>query len=559
MADYYPLIARAVAALDPSASGESRRALYERARTALITQLRGVEPALSEAEITRERLALEEAVRKVEAEWAQRPRREASRAAAPPAVPSQAGSHSESSHPPVPDRPPPPESPARDPLPREGAPHGNEPHGSEPHHGPPREGAAHDGPRRGDALRESARSAAARMAQAEARSARASQEARPDATRQDAKQDTKRDTKQDTWDDVSRARDVKVGPPHGAGAGGTRGFRDVVADADDLGRAAAQANRAARRTYANVPSPSPEFERIEPDMEQRGDPSPQGHDEAAPAAGAPRPASPARSRDGAPGKPVKVKAGGFPLKSALAVGAVLIAIGGAILLYQNGSSLRALFAPAAPVAEAPVSGEPGIRPKITDRVGQTGPSSQPIAPVAQRAILYEEDPADPQGRQTVGSVVWRLDQIAPSPKQKPDTAIRADVDLPDRKVKVAFTLMRNTDPSMPATSHTIEVVYTTPPDFGTTIANVPGIYAKSPDQPRGTPLAATSVKVQDGYFLIGLSNVDVDRDRNIQVLKERSSLDIPMVYGNGKRAILSLEKGSPGERAFRDAFEAWGQ
>ena len=43
-----------------------------------------------------------------------------------------------------------------------------------------------------------------------------------------------------------------------------RGFRDITADADDLGRAAAQANRAARRTYANVPSPSPEFDRIEP-------------------------------------------------------------------------------------------------------------------------------------------------------------------------------------------------------------------------------------------------------------------------------------------------------
>jgi len=37
MADYYPLIARAIAGLDPNAPGESRRALYERARTALIS------------------------------------------------------------------------------------------------------------------------------------------------------------------------------------------------------------------------------------------------------------------------------------------------------------------------------------------------------------------------------------------------------------------------------------------------------------------------------------------------------------------------------------------
>src|SRR5216684_1700843 len=74
MADYYPLIARAIAGLDPSAPGESRRALYERARAALIAQLRSVEPPLSESEITRERLSLEEAVRKVESEAAQRTR-----------------------------------------------------------------------------------------------------------------------------------------------------------------------------------------------------------------------------------------------------------------------------------------------------------------------------------------------------------------------------------------------------------------------------------------------------------------------------------------------------
>ena len=38
--------------------------LYERARTALVAQLRGVEPPLDEGEITRERLALEEAIRR---------------------------------------------------------------------------------------------------------------------------------------------------------------------------------------------------------------------------------------------------------------------------------------------------------------------------------------------------------------------------------------------------------------------------------------------------------------------------------------------------------------
>jgi hypothetical protein len=74
MADYYPLIARAIAGLDPSAPGESRRALYERARTALTNQLRGVQPPLGESEISGETLALEKAVRRVESEAAQRAR-----------------------------------------------------------------------------------------------------------------------------------------------------------------------------------------------------------------------------------------------------------------------------------------------------------------------------------------------------------------------------------------------------------------------------------------------------------------------------------------------------
>src|SRR5579885_3569585 len=75
MADYYPLIAKAVAGLDKS-TGETRRALYDRARTALLAQLRDVVPALSEPDITRERLALEEAIRKVEAEAVRRSRGE---------------------------------------------------------------------------------------------------------------------------------------------------------------------------------------------------------------------------------------------------------------------------------------------------------------------------------------------------------------------------------------------------------------------------------------------------------------------------------------------------
>src|SRR5262249_15054180 len=75
MRDYYPLLSRIVAGLD-SNTGESRRALYGRARAALCEQLRRQEPPLTDAEITRERLSLEAAIRKFEADAIRRPRTE---------------------------------------------------------------------------------------------------------------------------------------------------------------------------------------------------------------------------------------------------------------------------------------------------------------------------------------------------------------------------------------------------------------------------------------------------------------------------------------------------
>src|SRR5256714_7065308 len=112
MADYYPLVAKAIAGLEKN-TGEGRRTLYERARTALVAQLRGMnDPPLTEAEITRERLALEEAIRKVEAEAARRGR-EVPRAERSPKL--DAGSDASQS---APAKPAVPERPATPPRPR---------------------------------------------------------------------------------------------------------------------------------------------------------------------------------------------------------------------------------------------------------------------------------------------------------------------------------------------------------------------------------------------------------------------------------------------------------
>src|SRR3954470_15921651 len=241
MADYYPLIARAIAGLDPNAPGESRRALYERARAALIAQLRSVQPPLSESEITRERLSLEEAVRKVESEAAQRAR-DASR---PGGGPSRGGDafRRGNARPPEPGAPPPtPRARPAGPTPSRDV---------RPPPGDVRPPLGDGDPRPQRNLRPDAPPVNPRPQP-------------PQLPEPPLPPTRERSGGSRRGPDNSAPQMAPPPPP------GMRGFRDIAADADDLGRAAAQANRAARKTYANVPSPSAELDRLEPNLENRG-------------------------------------------------------------------------------------------------------------------------------------------------------------------------------------------------------------------------------------------------------------------------------------------------
>jgi hypothetical protein len=73
---------------------------------------------------------------------------------------------------------------------------------------------------------------------------------------------------------------------------------------------------------------------------------------------------------------------------------------------------------------------------------------------------------------------------------------------------------------------------------------------------RGARAEATAKRAS---FLIGLSNVEADRTRNLELLNDSSWFDIPVVYANQRRAIIAIEKGALGNQIFNDAFAAWGQ
>jgi len=498
MTDYHPLIARAVEGLQKS-TGEARRALYERARTALVTQLRSVDPPLSETEITKERLALEDAIRKVEAETARKVRTELreTRVAAAPARRSEPAS--------------------------------------------PRPAAAAT---KSEAQRRAYLPPSARERLLSARAASLTREG------------------------IKGFRDA-VGGGHGDAM--TGGEIDADQDTrDSYGVAATSAHVAEsdalpQRNYAqqldHLNSSTEHLERL--DGRESGYEFEDRHPDAHSARYLP---SPTFEHEQAQTRPPRSYRGIVRL-----VVALVIFAGVAALVTWQWSHLTGLYHRVAQIGTKPpaqsTAAPPTAEPKFAGRVPQEGaaqapaagaaPSAQPPPAVAQRVVLYEEDPNDPAGKRYAGSAIWRTETVSPGSGLAPELAVRADIEIPERRMTVTWSLRRNTDQALPA-SHTIEVMFNLPADFpGGGIANVPGILMKQSEQARGTPLAGLAVKVTNGFFLIGLSAVEADMQRNIQLLKDRPWFDIPIVYTNGGRAILAMEKGPPGDRAFAEAFAAW--
>src|SRR4029079_9082361 len=143
------------------------------------------------------------------------------------------------------------------------------------------------------------------------------------------------------------------------------------------------------------------------------------------------------------------------------------------------------------------------------------------------------------------------------PGVAPELAIRADIEIPERRMTMTWSMRRNTDKSLPAT-HTIEMTFNLPADFsGGSIANVSAIVMKQSEEGRGNKLVTRVAQVTNGYFLIGLSGADADAQRDTQLLKDRSWFDIGIVYASGNYAILAMEKGDAGNRVFAQAFAAW--
>ncbi len=173
-------------------------------------------------------------------------------------------------------------------------------------------------------------------------------------------------------------------------------------------------------------------------------------------------------------------------------------------------------------------------------------------------MLYEEgETVGARGAALRGDVRWEVvrESIGGAP---PDPIVRATIAVPERQATTTIIFRRNRDDALPA-SHLIEVAFELPPEFlGGEISNLPGLIMKGTENARGDALIGASARVADRLFWIALSSAERDEERNLNLLKERDWIDLPMMYGNGRRAILTIEKGADGRAAMNQVVEAWG-
>ncbi|MCA1263220.1 hypothetical protein LC061_21035, partial [Nitratireductor aquimarinus] len=223
------------------------------------------------------------------------------------------------------------------------------------------------------------------------------------------------------------------------------------------------------------------------------------------------------------------------------------------------------------VDDGPAGGQPGLgegtsvaqATQTGDGASQGAPAQNGDAgadqalPVGQKAIFYEERTSVSQGSADVGAVVWSVVQESPGNDLPPEPAIRAEATIPQKNLQLKMTIRRNADESLPA-SHIMEVIFLTPDEFeGGSIDNVLRVSLKRSEQDTGNPLLGIPAKIADGFFLVALSDSAADIETNLLLLRRQRWIDIPIVYKSGRRALITLEKGIPGEKVFNDVLAAW--
>lgn len=212
---------------------------------------------------------------------------------------------------------------------------------------------------------------------------------------------------------------------------------------------------------------------------------------------------------------------------------------------------------------AQVTTPPGVKPAAPEAGAAPETPAAPEAapaqalPVGQKAVFYEEKTGTEDGTVDQGGVVWSVVQDSPGADQPAEPAIRGEIDIPEKSLKLKFTIKRNGDKTLPA-SHIIEMAFSVPADFkGGSVDGVQRVTFKDTEQAPGNPLVGVPANFGDGFFLIALTDEKSAVENNLALMSRQSWIDIPLTYKSGRRALISIEKGIPGDKVFQEVFKAW--
>jgi len=538
MADYYPLLAKAVEGL-PDSTAEARRAIYERARGALFGQLRKLDPPVPEDAVEREAQALEVAVAQLETEIASRlgagggaPLAEPELAKLGPATGSPAGL-----------------SPA--------APSPDDRLGPAPSGQVSTPGAPMPRPSRPLKVR---------------------REPRPPGMNPGAGPDVPPRPS-------PAVNSVQPTPPSGRKPAPAARATVKPAAAEDepqapaTGTASRDQTASAERDFgAFAPAPSvPEAGAFEaPAVEASGPEAPNPRPESS------QPSARTWLVARHPFAPLPVQDAG-PAKRLVVVGAIvgLVVVLVAIAAYKlrdrpedlmrlqppspstqgeagGGKIVDRVGAGTATPGTAPdLAGAPSATADRNDAAKSSSGSANPPIPVAHRAALLVEAPEEKSKVNTfLGTVVWRVDNVSTGPDEPLSSAVRAEIDIPEEKLQVAMTVQKNFDGTLPA-SHTMKLIFTVPQDSPLgNIKQISVLQMRREDFATGESLKGITVPVMENSFLVGLARGDAEAS-NLNLLRSRQWLDVPMVLANGHIAKLTFEKGPSGQRALDDAMASW--
>jgi hypothetical protein len=499
MAEYYPLLAKAVGSL-PNSTPDSRRVVYERARKALIGQLRTLHPPVPDDDIDRESLELDRAIERLESELAT--------GGVVSARPDVAKPPEAARQPSGPLAPPKPLTP----VPNGG---GLGPTEQKPL-APLRTKFPLPKPPSGEAEELAAvPSASSGPPPFVTRPAQAAPKAEPETA------DREPDATSLVVDDGKRSKPPRLDPqrpfaPQPPGAAGPKRRLWIIPVA--VGIVVALVAFAAWKL------------RDRPETIARGKPVEQTQADSGKIA----------ERVGGSGP----SASGEASKPASSTGPVTQ---GAPSTDQAASAPDHAGQPsesAASVANAPST-------------GAVSPSNNPELPVAHRAALLVEAPNEPNKVKTfLGTVVWKLNNVSQGPNDAVGLAVEADIDLPDDKMKVVVTFAKNTEASLPA-SHTINVRYSIEPgSYAGDVKQISVPQMRPEASASGEPLAGVTVQIVPNSFLVGLSPGNAET-ANTDLIRRLQWIDIPMLLDSGKIAKLTFEKSDSGQRDLSEALDTW--